>query len=74
MVFVRRTMKIVRSAFGHHGHLSTRGTPLIGVVVRCGDTEFLHRVQRYRQHRGESVSVLIIHLDAIHGNVALVAA
>ena len=43
-VLVCRTMKIVGAALCDQRHLCSGGSTFVGAIVRCRDTELLHRI------------------------------
>lgn len=50
IVFIERTMHLVRPALGHQRHLSAGGASEIWSFSGDGHTEFLHRIQWNREH------------------------
>ena len=75
VVFVERAVEIVGAALGDESDLSAGGTAAIGVVVGGGDAKFLHGVEGDGEHGSEGVAAgLVIDVDAIESDVALVAA
>src|SRR5260370_14815549 len=75
MVLVKRSVGLVGAALGAQRNLRSRSGPLVGIVVRSGDPKLLHRIECRRQDGSECVpGNLVIHIDAIKRDVALVTA
>src|SRR6266702_3904106 len=67
-------MPRVGAASGDEGYLSTRARSFFGVVICGGDAKFLDGVLSDRQDGGEGVTaVLVVDVDTVEGNVALIA-
>ena len=70
-----RAVKGIGAALCDQRHLRPGALPLVGAVIRRGHSEFLNRVLSHRQHRRKRISVrLIVYVDAVEGDVALIAA
>ena len=68
-------MELVGAALGDQGHLSSRASTLISVIVRRRDPEFLHRINRRGQHRSKSIAAgLVVYVNPVQSDVALIAA
>ena len=74
-VFIKGAMKTVGAGFCDQRHLRARRTAFVRPVVGRGHTKLLHGIQGDGQHGCEGVSInLVIHIDAVQGEIALVAA
>src|SRR3989442_15786412 len=67
-------MQGVGPTLGDQCNLCTGTSSLIRIVVSGRNTKFLYRIERYRQHRRECCSTLVVHRYSINRHVALVAA
>src|SRR3954453_19872982 len=75
MIFIERSMKIVGATLCDESDLRSRGTPLVGVRVSGRHPKFLNGIQCDRQDRRECTPVyLVIHINTVESDVALVAA
>ena len=74
-IFIDRAVKLVAPTLGDQCDLCARSLTLISSVVGGGDAEFLNRIQSHWQHGFEGVTLgLVIDVDSVEGEVALVAA
>src|SRR5207247_3959839 len=70
----KRSVEIVRAAFGYEVHLSRGGTSLVRVRVECCYAEFFDGFRVQPQHRGtERVGPRLIDIHTVQGDVRLVA-
>ena len=72
---IERAMQLIRAGLGDERDLGTGAARRVGVgVARC-HPEFLHGIERHPQHtRKGGAGLLVVDVDAIERDVALVAA
>ena len=74
MKLVKGAVPFIRSGLGHQSNLSAWWAPLLGVGIGGRNAEFLNRIKGHAKHTSKCrLALLVIHIDAIKGYVALIA-